>query len=126
VSGNLAREARKVLKAVPFTTFGETVSTAYRNMAEKLPWDAERKKALDEEFSAVYSVLADFPLAKTVPFFEQNESKEKAAIHCYSTLLKRSYSPPFAAVGGGSGSPGGAVGLSDDWLASTGCGERTR
>jgi pyruvate-ferredoxin/flavodoxin oxidoreductase len=79
VSGNLARETRKVLKAVPFTTFGETVSAAYRNMAEKLPWDAERKKALDEEFSAVYSVLADFPLAKTVPFFDVQEGKEKGA-----------------------------------------------
>jgi pyruvate-ferredoxin/flavodoxin oxidoreductase len=79
VSANLAREARKVLKAVPFNTFGDTISTAYGNLAEKLPWDAERKKALDEEFAAVYSVLADFPLAKTVPFFEQHESKEKGA-----------------------------------------------
>ena len=79
VSGNLAREARKVLKAVPFTTFGDTVTTAYKNLVEKLPWDAERKKALDEEFAAVYSVLADFPLAKTVPFFDVQESKEKGA-----------------------------------------------
>ncbi len=79
VSGNLARETRKVLSAVPFTTFGDTVSTAYRNMTEKLPWDAERKKALDEEFSAVYSVLADFPLAKTVPFFNVQEKREKGS-----------------------------------------------
>ncbi len=79
VSANLAREARKVLKAVPFKTFGDTVSTAYANLAEKLPWDAERKKELDEEFAAVYSVLADFPLAKTVPFFDNHESKEKGA-----------------------------------------------
>jgi pyruvate-ferredoxin/flavodoxin oxidoreductase len=79
VSANLAREARKVLKAVPFQTFGDTVSTAYGNLAEKLPWDAERKKELDEEFAAVYSVLADFPLAKTVPFFDQHENKEKGA-----------------------------------------------
>jgi pyruvate-ferredoxin/flavodoxin oxidoreductase len=79
VSANLAREARKTLKAVPFTTFGDTVATAYRTLADKLPWDAERKKALDEEFAAVYSVLADFPLAKTVPFFDVQENKEKGA-----------------------------------------------
>ena len=48
ISANLAREARKTLKAVPFTTFGDTVATAYRTLADKLPWDAERKKALDE------------------------------------------------------------------------------
>ena len=76
VSGNLARETRKVLKALPFKTFADTVSTAYANLVEKLPWDAERKKALDEEFAAVYSTLAEFPLAKTVPFFEVHENKE--------------------------------------------------
>ncbi|MDT8435793.1 MAG: 2-oxoacid:acceptor oxidoreductase family protein [Gemmatimonadota bacterium] len=79
VSGNLAREARKVLKAVPFTTFADTVSTAYGNLVDKLPWDAERKKELDGEFAAVYSVLAEFPLARTVPFFEVPEKKEKGA-----------------------------------------------
>jgi len=79
VSANLAREAHKVLKAVPFQTFGDTLTTAYANLSEKLPWDAERKKALDEEFAAVYSVLADFPLAKTVPFFDQHENKEKGS-----------------------------------------------
>jgi pyruvate-ferredoxin/flavodoxin oxidoreductase len=79
VSGNLAREARKVLKAVPFTTFGDTLTVAYGNLADKLPWDAERKKSLDREFAAVYSVLAEFPLAKTVPFFDVPEGKEKGA-----------------------------------------------
>ncbi|MCL7992030.1 MAG: pyruvate ferredoxin oxidoreductase, partial [marine benthic group bacterium] len=79
VSGNLAREARKVLKAVPFTTFGDTLTVAYRNLVEKLPWDAERKKTLDSEFAAVYSVLSEFPLAKTVPFFDVPEGKEKGA-----------------------------------------------
>jgi pyruvate-ferredoxin/flavodoxin oxidoreductase len=79
IAGNLARESQKILKAVPFTTFGDTLSAAYRNLVDKLPWDAERKKALDEEFAAVYSVLADFPLARTVPFFEVPENKEKGS-----------------------------------------------
>ncbi|MDP2483441.1 MAG: 2-oxoacid:acceptor oxidoreductase family protein, partial [Candidatus Palauibacterales bacterium] len=79
ISANLAREAHKVLKAVPYRTFGDTITTAYGNLVEKLPWDADRKKSLDEEFAAVYSVLADFPLAKTVPFFDVHENKEKGA-----------------------------------------------
>ncbi len=79
VSKNLAVESRKVLKGVPFTTFGNVVSDAYKNLVEKLNWDAERRRALDEEFAAVYSVLAEFPLAKTVPFFDVPERSEKGS-----------------------------------------------
>jgi pyruvate-ferredoxin/flavodoxin oxidoreductase len=79
VSKNLANESRKVLKGVPFTTFGNVVSDAYKNLVEKLNWDAERRRALDEEFAAVYSVLAEFPLAKTVPFFDVPERAEKGS-----------------------------------------------
>ncbi|MDX1622973.1 MAG: 2-oxoacid:acceptor oxidoreductase family protein [Gemmatimonadota bacterium] len=74
---HLARESRKVLKAVEFETFGEVAATAYANVVDKLGWDAERRKALDEDFTAVHSRLADFPLAKTAPFFDVPESKEK-------------------------------------------------
>ncbi|MDH3735042.1 MAG: 2-oxoacid:acceptor oxidoreductase family protein, partial [Gemmatimonadota bacterium] len=77
VSKNLGRECHKVLKGVPFTTFGDTLSAAYKNLVEKLDWDAERRHQLDEEFSAVYSALAEFPLAKTVPFFDVPERTEK-------------------------------------------------
>jgi pyruvate-ferredoxin/flavodoxin oxidoreductase len=79
VSKNLALESRKVLKGVPFTTFGNVVSDAYKNLVEKLNWDAERRRTLDEEFAAVYSVLAEFPLAKTVPFFDVPERSEKGS-----------------------------------------------
>jgi pyruvate-ferredoxin/flavodoxin oxidoreductase len=79
VSKNLASESRKVLTGVPFTTFGNVVSDAYKNLVEKLNWDAERRRALDEEFAAVYSVLAEFPLAKTVPFFDVPERTEKGS-----------------------------------------------
>ena len=79
VSKNLARESRKILKGVPFTTFGDVIASAYKNLVEKLSWDAERRRALDEEFAAVYSVLAEFPLAKTVPFFDVPERTEKGS-----------------------------------------------
>ncbi len=76
VSPHLARESRKILKGVPFKTFGEVLSSAYRNVSEKLGWDAERREALDQEFAAVYPVLEDFPLAKTAPFFDIPERNQ--------------------------------------------------
>jgi pyruvate-ferredoxin/flavodoxin oxidoreductase len=73
----LAGEARRVLKGVPFTTFGDTVSAAYEAVVSKLGLDPERRHALDAEFAPVYSALAEFPLAKTAPFFDLPESKQK-------------------------------------------------
>ncbi|MEN8144279.1 MAG: 2-oxoacid:acceptor oxidoreductase family protein [Gemmatimonadota bacterium] len=77
ISGHLGRESRKIMKGVPFTTFGDVLSSAYGNVMQRLDWDAERRKAVDEEFSAVFPHLEDFPLAKTRPFFDLPESREK-------------------------------------------------
>ena len=79
IQTNLAREARKLLKGVPFTTFGDTLSAAYTNLSGKLNWSPERKAELDEEFAAVYSAIEAFPLARTVPFFEVPEGREKGS-----------------------------------------------
>ncbi len=73
----LATEARRIMKGVPFTTFGDVLSTAYGTVAPKLNLPPERKRDLDAEFAQVYSALADFPLAKTGPFFDVPERKEK-------------------------------------------------
>ncbi len=75
----LAGETRRLLKAVPFTTFADLLSVAYRTVAGKLGLDPERRRALDAEFAAVYGALADFPLAKTAPFFDVPESKAKGS-----------------------------------------------
>jgi pyruvate-ferredoxin/flavodoxin oxidoreductase len=77
ISKHLSKEAHKILKGVPFTTFGEVASSAYANLVEKLGWDAERRAQLDEEWARVYPALAEFPLAKTAPFYDLPESKEK-------------------------------------------------
>jgi pyruvate-ferredoxin/flavodoxin oxidoreductase len=77
IAGHLARESRKIMKGVPFTTFGDVLSSAYENVVPKLGWDAERTKTLDDEFSAVFPHIAEFPLAKTRPFFDVPESREK-------------------------------------------------
>ena len=79
IAKHLSKESRKILKGVPFKTFGEVASTAYGNVVEKLGWDADRRAQLDEEWARVFPVLAEFPLAKTAPFFDLPESKEKDA-----------------------------------------------
>ena len=75
----LATECRRILKTVPFTTFGDVLSQAYNTVWPKLNLDPERRAALDAEFGAVHSALAEFPLAKTSPFFDLPESKEKGS-----------------------------------------------
>ncbi len=74
---HLSNESRKIMKGVPFTTFGAVLSQAYKNVVEKLKLDPDRRKAMDEEFAPVYTALAEFPLAKTGPFFDLPESQEK-------------------------------------------------
>jgi pyruvate-ferredoxin/flavodoxin oxidoreductase len=74
---HLSRESRKILKGVPFTTFGDVASAAYANVVEKLGWDADRRAQLDEQWARVFPTLAEFPLAKTAPFYELPESKQK-------------------------------------------------
>jgi pyruvate-ferredoxin/flavodoxin oxidoreductase len=79
ISAELAGEAHRLLGAEEFTTFDNTLATAYATVAGALPWDSERKTALDDEFAVVAAFLADFPLAKTVPFFEVLERKQEGS-----------------------------------------------
>jgi len=71
----LAAEARRLLKDGPFTTFGDVLGRAYAAVAGKLNLADERRAALDAEYAAVEAVLADFPLARTAPFFNLAESR---------------------------------------------------
>lgn len=79
VSKHIARESRKILQGAPFHTFADVAATAYAAVADKLGWDPDRRAQLDEEWASVYGVLAEFPAAKTVPFFDVPERKEKGA-----------------------------------------------
>ncbi|UCD24470.1 MAG: 2-oxoacid:acceptor oxidoreductase family protein [Gemmatimonadota bacterium] len=74
---HVAREAQRIMKGVPFTTFADVMSSAYKTVTQKLNMDPEKRRALDSEFSPVYSALAEFPLAKTAPFFDLPEGQEK-------------------------------------------------
>jgi len=79
VSKHLAKETRKVIGGVPFDNFGDAMKAAYANLVPKLNWDPEKRKELDQDFSAVYSILAEFPLAKAQPFWDLPEGKEKGS-----------------------------------------------
>lgn len=79
VSRHLVKETRKVIDGVPFDNFGDTLSAAYRNLVPKLNWDPEKRRELDDDFAAVYPILAEFPLAKTQPFWDMPEGKEKGS-----------------------------------------------
>ncbi|MHB1194622.1 MAG: 2-oxoacid:acceptor oxidoreductase family protein [Longimicrobiales bacterium] len=77
IAKHLSKESRKLLKGVPFKTFGAVASAAYANVVEKLGWDADKRAQLDAEWARVFPVLAEFPLAKTAPFFDLPEGKAK-------------------------------------------------
>jgi pyruvate-ferredoxin/flavodoxin oxidoreductase len=77
ISKHLAKESRRVMDAVPFHTFGEVLATAFRNVSVKLDWEPERRAQLEREFAAVHPVLAEFPFAKTTPFYGLPESRQK-------------------------------------------------
>jgi len=73
----LAGEVRRLVKAGPFASLADVVSTAYGTVAGKLGLDGERRDALDVEFAAVRAALADFPAARTDRFFAAHEQQAK-------------------------------------------------
>jgi pyruvate-ferredoxin/flavodoxin oxidoreductase len=76
---HLDKEAHKILTGVPFHDIGEVLALAYQNVIHKLDPAPARRAELDAEWAPVYSALANFPLAKTVPFFDLLERKEKGS-----------------------------------------------
>jgi pyruvate-ferredoxin/flavodoxin oxidoreductase len=76
VSKHLAKETRRVLKTEPFVDIGKTLDTAFASVAGKLGWEGEKRAALDEDYAHLRARLADFPIAKTGPFFDVHESKQ--------------------------------------------------
>ncbi|HUG39661.1 MAG TPA: 2-oxoacid:acceptor oxidoreductase family protein [Longimicrobiales bacterium] len=79
VSKHLVKETRTIVEGVPFDNFGDALRAAYRNLVPKLDWDPEKRRELDDDFAAVYPILATFPLAKTQPFWDMPEGKEKGS-----------------------------------------------
>ncbi len=79
ISRHIAREARTVMQGTPFRSFADVAASAYASVADRLGWDPDRRAQLDAEWSSVFSVLAEFPVAKTVPFYDVPERNGKGS-----------------------------------------------
>jgi pyruvate-ferredoxin/flavodoxin oxidoreductase len=77
VAKHLSRECRTLLADGPMKSFGAVLGAAYPNVVAKLGWDPDRRAELDAQFAPVLTALSEFPLARTRPFFDLLESKEK-------------------------------------------------
>ena len=73
ISKHLAKESKKVMDAGAFTTFGAALQTAFMNVLPKVAPDAAKQLQLTGEFGHVLPIVQNFPLAKTLPFYEKNQ-----------------------------------------------------
>jgi|CXWL01.1.fsa_nt_gi pyruvate-ferredoxin/flavodoxin oxidoreductase len=73
------KEVQRVLAREPALGVPEAFAKSYQTVADKFGWDAERRSATDAEFTLVQTRLAAFPLARTRPFFDGPEGKEKGS-----------------------------------------------
>ncbi len=76
VSKHLSKETRKLLKSSDKARFTDVLDSAYATVVPKLGWDDSRRSELDAEFALLRDALADFPVARTAPFFDNPESKQ--------------------------------------------------
>lgn len=76
LSKHLAKECRRLIKAAPMTSFGSVLSSSYATVIDKLAWEPEKRAAANEEFLRVQAIVADFPVARTGPFFDGPEGKQ--------------------------------------------------
>jgi pyruvate-ferredoxin/flavodoxin oxidoreductase len=74
---HLAAESRKLLADGPVESYGAVLAEAYEKVAGKSNWNEERRAEMDAEFQPVHAALVEFPLARTVPFYELPESEKK-------------------------------------------------
>ena len=76
VSKHIVKEVRRALATEASSTFINTLDGAYAAVATKLGWQGERRQELDADYASLRATLADFPVAKTKPFFDVPESKQ--------------------------------------------------
>jgi pyruvate-ferredoxin/flavodoxin oxidoreductase len=76
VSKHLIKEVRRLVSAGPMPSFVSTLDAAYGTVAGKLAPDAAKRATLEEEYVRLRTVIADFPLAKTAPYFDVPERKQ--------------------------------------------------
>ncbi len=71
------REVQRMLAREPALSVTDAFLKGYAAVADKMGWDAERRAATDVEAGVVQQRLAEFPLARTRPFFDAVEGRAK-------------------------------------------------
>jgi pyruvate-ferredoxin/flavodoxin oxidoreductase len=71
ITKHWAREARRLLDGDPALPLPDVWTRSYRAVTERLAWDAGRCAEAEPEFAAVQARLAEFPLARTKPFYDR-------------------------------------------------------
>jgi pyruvate-ferredoxin/flavodoxin oxidoreductase len=72
-----AKEVRKLLDATPPVPLTDAWTLAYHTITDKLGWDAARKAAAEEEFTIVNARLLELPVARTRPFYDAVNGRDK-------------------------------------------------
>ncbi|HWE42867.1 MAG TPA: 2-oxoacid:acceptor oxidoreductase family protein, partial [Gemmatimonadaceae bacterium] len=79
IAKHWAKEARKLIDHAPTAPIADAWLQSYRAVTDKLGWDAGRKAAAEPEFQAVNARLVELPLARTRPFWDAVEAKQKGS-----------------------------------------------
>ncbi len=72
-----AREVQRLLAREPELAVPAAFAKGYASVADKMGWDADRRAATDAEAGMVQQRVAEFPLARTGPFFDAVEGQAK-------------------------------------------------
>ncbi|MES1259971.1 MAG: 4Fe-4S binding protein, partial [Gemmatimonadota bacterium] len=71
------REVQKILARDAAISVPAAFATGYGAAADKLGWEPIRRAAVDRAAEPVLAAIAEFPLARTRPFFDAVELKQK-------------------------------------------------
>ena len=72
-----AKATQNVLDKEPLLKVSDAFARGYETVATKMGWDSDRRTATDVEFRAVQARLSEFPMARTRPFYDAVEAKQK-------------------------------------------------
>ena len=75
----LGKELRRVIDAEEFVSVSESLDHAWTALAPKLSLDAEKRSAIDLELASVKTAVGGFRFAKTQPFWNAAERKQKGS-----------------------------------------------
>jgi pyruvate-ferredoxin/flavodoxin oxidoreductase len=90
----MTTEIRGLLKSMQETAFVDIASLAYKKVSKELGLSGERQSQADSEFEKVAAVLSEFPVAKTLPFYDVPEKKEEGSGGLLSVAIN-----PYACKG---------------------------